>query len=140
MGFMEYSPLWGNSAYEELIKLPCAGMWKRSGITHLKWVFQNGNFCSFEDLQSTFHLPSRMQFYYLQLRHADRTQATDWTLSPAPVYRYSHSVVDTKCFISDCYGMLLPSYLEGYPCNAKDKWEQDVGPLEDELWDNALDQ
>lgn len=35
--------------------------------------------------------------------------------------------------------MLLPSYLEGYLCNAKDKWEQDVGPLEDELWDNALD-
>lgn len=41
--------------------------------------------------------------------------------------------------LSRCYGMLLPSYLEGYPCNAKEKWDCNVGPLDEELWHNVLD-
>lgn len=56
-----------------------------------------------------------------------------------PLHLYLSISIHTKGFISNCYGMLLPSYLGGYPCNAKDKWEQDVGPLKDGLWDIALD-
>lgn len=59
-GFTEYSPLLDNSAYGELMKLPCAVWWKMRGITHLRQILQNGNFCSVEDLQTTFHLPPRI--------------------------------------------------------------------------------
>lgn len=31
IGFTEYSPIWHNSVHTELVKLPCAGMWKHWG-------------------------------------------------------------------------------------------------------------
>lgn len=81
-----------------------------------------------------------MQFPYFQLQYAIHAQgiAIDWSLSPTPIFRFVQSGADTKGFFSSCYGILLPSYLEDHPCTAKEKWEQDVGQL-DELWDNVLD-
>lgn len=35
--------------------------------------------------------------------------------------------------------MLLPSWIQDYPCKAKEKWVQDIGNLDDNQWDNALE-
>lgn len=113
-------------------------MWKRWGITHFRQVFQNGMLCSFEDLRVPFHLPNAL-FTTSRFDMLSTPRAHQLTLSPTPVFRYVQSVQDTKGFISNCFGMLLPSYLEGCHCNAKENWEQDVGLIDDELCDNVLE-
>ena len=62
----------------------------------------------------------------------------EWVLSPTPIFRLLCSTQDTKGMISQCYSMLLASFLEGYPMNAAEQWETDLGPIEGEVWEEAL--
>lgn len=110
------------------------------GITHLKHIFQNGKLLSFADLQAKYALPSNMLFYYLQLQHAVQVQgrAVEWGQSPTPIFHILHEATDTKGIISQCYLMLLSSFLEGNPMKAMAQWEEDLGPITGEQWEEAL--
>lgn len=62
---------------------------------------------------------------------------------PHQCFRYVQFVgVYFKVSIPNHYGILLLSCLEGWNAkcyNAKEKWEQNVGLIDDELWDNVLE-
>ena len=81
-----------------------------------------------------------MHFYYIQLQHAVRAQGTavEWVQSPTPVFRTVFQAQDTKGMISQCYNMLLSSWLEGHPMKVAEQWETDLGPIEGEVWEEAL--
>lgn len=139
-GFMTYSPIWDNSTYAELAKIQQGPQWGRLGITHLKHIFHNGALLPFRELQSKYALPSNMLFYYLQLLHAVKAQgdAVEWTQSSTPVFHILQDMTDTKGVISQCYNMLLGSFLDGYPMKVVSQLEADLGPIGGELWEEAL--
>ena len=76
----------------------------------------------------------------MQLQHAVRAQgvAVEWVQSPTPVFRAICQARDTKGMISHCYNMLLSSFLEGHPMRVAEQWEADLGPIEGEVWEEAL--
>lgn len=62
----------------------------------------------------------------------------DWVQSPTPLFHMLQDASDTKDIISQCYYMLLSSFLEGHPMKAVTQWEADLGPITEEQWEEAL--
>lgn len=110
------------------------------GVIHLRHLFSNGTLRPFLELQNMFHLPCSMQFYYLQLRHAVKTQqgVNLWVQSSTPIFNYINEVTKYKGFILQCYSMLLNSFLRDHPISALSRWERDMDAFEEEQWEEAL--
>lgn len=139
-GFTEYSPIWGNLSYVELAKLQQGPRWRSFGVILLSHIFSNGRLLTFSELQNKYNLPNNMYYSYIQLKHAVDTQgsATPWTLSNTPIFHLIQSSTETKGFISYCYQMLLMQLLKAHPTRAPSLWEQDVGPITGEQWEEIL--
>lgn len=139
-GFNEFSPIWANESYPELAKLQHADRWKRHGIFYLTQVISNGKLLSFETLREKYGLPQHMQFYYMQLRHAFIAQSTtsEWHMDPNPILSQLKTAEISKGFISQCYSTLSSKYLSKHPLTIKRKWEADIGPLDEDQWEEAL--
>lgn len=139
-GYTAYSPLWGNHTYAKLAKIQQRNRWHAWGITLVSQVFQHGKLMSFVGLQCKFALPDYMFYYYLQLSHAVKAQgnATDWSLTPTPIFHLLQSATKTKGFISPCYHMLLMEYLSAYHTRAMSQWEEDVGTWTGDQWEEAF--
>lgn len=69
-----HAPLWGNPRLPHLCSIPDPSMWARFGITKIQHVMPEGSLLPYNTLKALFHLPSRMFFRYLQLRHAIHSQ------------------------------------------------------------------
>lgn len=109
-------------------------------MTLLWHIFQNGKLLSFPELQARFKLPPTMYYPYLQLRHAVGAQgsATQWTMSSTPIFHLLQTSAETKGIISHCYQMLLMHHLKAHPTKAPSLWENDVGPLTGDQWEEVL--
>lgn len=72
-----YSPLWGNTNYEELCKLEGFRVWRELGIQYIAQLYTDNLSKTFQELQIKYFLQSNTFFQYLQLRHALQTQFKD---------------------------------------------------------------
>lgn len=139
-GYTEFSPIWSNGTYLEIAKLQHVALWKWYGVLYIRHIFHKGVLLSFEALQELFGLPSSMRFYYMQLRHAVTAQyrSSKWSPSPTPLFNLIKRTSTTKGFISQCYSMLLQNFQKKHPLRMLDKWEGDVGRMDGDQWEEAL--
>lgn len=91
-------------------------------------------------MHEKFHLPPSMNFYYMQLRHdiVGQGRSSDGILSPTSLFSLIKDAESAKGFISQCYAMLLQSFLKKHPLQVLEKWEKDVGQLTGNQWEEAF--
>lgn len=91
-------------------------------------------------LKAEFNLPNNMLFRFLQLRHATQAQFSQPPLqsSPNPLIAITKDT-DPKKLISCFYTMLTTPVATKITHSLKLRWERDLGNLEDEEWEEALD-
>lgn len=115
-------------------------MWSSRGIFYLSHIVNDGTLKTIDRLKSEFALPDQMQFRYLQLRHAFRAQflANSIPVANNPLME-AIKCPDPKKLISQFYGMPLLPRATMTAHALKARWEDELGPMEDEEWSEALD-
>lgn len=79
--------------------------------------------------------PSFTTIYSLVCAHGE---AVKWVQSPTPIFHLLQSITETKGFISQSYHMLLTEYLKAYPMKVLSQWEEDLGSLTGDQWEEAF--
>lgn len=134
------TPLWFNDHLPELSTVPDPQLWAAYGIIYLSHVLTGTGPISFQSLKERFSLPNQLLFRYLQLRHAHRAQMASTTigLETPPVLDILLRVDPTK-LISNLYYVLRLHRSHKVSQLAKEKWEQDKGPIENPDWVEILE-
>lgn len=134
----EFIPLWHNTAL--FYSIPDCDMWGSRGIFYLSHIVSDGTLKSFDRLKSEFALPNQMYFRYLQLHHAYRAQfpANSTPLANNSLFE-AIKCLDPEKLISQFYSMLSLPQATVTAYVLKNRWEGELGPLEDEEWSEALD-
>lgn len=135
-----HTPLWDNPGLKELLTLPGRSMWLARGVRTLSDVYQDNTLKSFQQLKDDFVLPNSMHFRYLQLRHALLTQFHDGSPNLEQL-DILHIIVgqDSSKLISIFYNALIRPTAVTLAYGLKNRWAEDVGELEDDEWEDALD-
>lgn len=138
--FNDYTPLWHNNKLQELNGIQNSDLWAAKGIYYLHHLFTNGTFKTFEALKMEFQIPNQMFYCYLQIRHAIQTQFSGGLPQPTP--NPIIAIVkdtDSKKLISCFYNMLSAPTSAKLAYALKPRWEREVGRMEDEEWEEALE-
>lgn len=135
-----HAPLWDNSDLGELLKVPNPELWLHYGVGFLSDVYSDNMLKSFQQLKTDFDLPNTMLFCYLQLRHALSAQFGG---IPPDVEQIDVPYImlgsDHCKLISGFYNSLLRPTAVSIAYKLKDIWSGDVGELEDDEWEDALE-
>ena len=138
--YTDYTPLWQNKVLRELSNDQGAELWAARGIYYLHHLLSEGNLKSYQTLKEEFTLHDNMRFRFFQIRHAIQTQFSRTYPQPTP-----HPIVaivkgkDPNKLISAFYAMLSTPVATKIAYAIKPRWEREVGILEDEEWEEALE-
>lgn len=138
--YNDYAPLWHNKHLQEFYHLQNIELWASRGISYLHDLVTHGTFKTFEVLKEEFTLQNNMFYQFLQIRHAAQTQFSQSLLqsTPNPIIAIIKNT-DPKKLISCFYNMLSIPTLSKMAYALKLIWERDVGTIEDEAWEEALE-
>lgn len=136
----DFTPLWCNRDLPELHNIHDPRPWLERGILYLHHVWSNGTLKNFDTLKEEFHLANNMVFRFLQLRHAIQAQFPQPPprSAPNPLIAIIKDT-DPKKLISCFYNMLTIPIATKITYGLKSRWERDLGNLENEEWEEALD-
>lgn len=138
--YHSHTPLWHNRQLQELLHIPAATLWATKGITYLFQVLTPLGVRHFQALREEFDLPAHMLFNYMQLRHALRAQFTDGfpNTQTLPIVEVITGEEPAK-LISNLYNIIRARSIARIIDRAKNRWEEDIGPIEDSDWEEALE-
>ncbi|XP_077306291.1 uncharacterized protein LOC143925706 [Lithobates pipiens] len=120
--------------------LPDHVLWLNYGVRYVSDVYQGNAVKSFQQPKDDFGLWNTMHFRYLQLRHVLQTQ-----FPYALLTMESLDIVDIITgqdphkLTSIFYSSLLRPQVVIQAYKLKERWVGDVGELEDDEWEEALD-
>lgn len=133
------TPLWRNRRLPGLASLRGFREWDAIGVSTLGDVMKGTTLRSFQDMQDLYHMPKTQFYKYLQFRHA---------LSPSLVGLESlpeFSPLEAKVLMGDLGSKKISRIYQSLVTHSThmlgglwERWEVDVGTLEEEDWREAL--
>lgn len=132
--------MWFNDHLPELSTVPDPQLWVAYGIVYLSQVLTETGPISFQSRKETFSIPNQLLFRYLQLRHAIRVQtaSTSIVLETPLVLDILFGADSTK-LLSNLYYVLRLHRSHKVSQTAKEKWEQNIGPIDNTDWEKILE-
>lgn len=141
VGCTSYTPIWNTPWLPELCKLEDFSSWQSQGVRRVSHLITGeGDLKQFSQLQSEYALPHSAFYKYLQLRHAFTKEDSDvkcCTKQFTPVDVISNTGT-SRGLISLLYKFILGRRLSQSPIDLKTKWEGDIGPIEQGIWEDIL--
>lgn len=140
-GPLPFTPLWNNPRYPELQELQGFSPWRERGICFFPQIYEGTVLKTYEQLCKAFQLAPRGFYKYLQLRHALWTQQQTHSLavSSSPLLMDVLRAENLKGLISRIYAELLSSVQDHTSLKCKSKWVEDIGDIDGDQWDMALE-
>lgn len=134
------APVTHNHSFKPSVMDSAFQLWSDRGITAIKVLYDNGIFMPFAVLSAKFQLPASHLFRFFQVRHFVQRNYPDFPNLPP------ETLVDTllkvnpnqRGAISHIF-KALDSTLSNFPQKTRDLWEQDLGHIEEDQWDQILE-
>lgn len=141
LGCTPYTSLWDTPWLPEMRRLTECDGWKNKGVKRVSQVLTDDNLLkSFAQLRMEFSVPNSMFYQYLQMRHAYQTEddVVRSCVSSFEPINLIQTRISAKGLISILYRYLLHAAHSKSLLLYRTRWEGDLGPIEDGVWDEIL--
>lgn len=134
------SPICNNHVFSPSITDKSFSCWYSKGIREISDLYQEGSFCSFQQISKQFNISGKNFFRYLQIRDFVRKMFSQFPASPScsPYDYLLENPLDWKGIISTLYSKILtPTYVS--LSKIKASWEETLDrAISEEEWDLIL--
>lgn len=135
-----HAPVSHNHSFKPSIMDSAFQLWSDRGIMAIKDLYDNGTFMSFADLSAKFKLSSAHLFRFFQIRHfVQRTYPDFPNLPPETLVDTLLKVNPNQRGAISYIFKALDSAFSYFPPKNRDLWEQDLGHIEEDQWDQILE-